>query len=40
MRDADGGDAEDGDANRRDDKADHGDDRVAAGHLAEMYGED
>ena len=40
MRDADGGDAEDGDADRRDDKADHGDDRVAAGHLAEMYGED
>ena len=38
--DADGGDAEDGNANSRDDEADDRGDDIAAGHLAEVYGED
>ena len=38
--DADGGDAEDGDADRRDDKADDRRQGIAPRHLAEMDGED
>ena len=40
MRDADGGHAEDGDADGSDDKADDGGDDVPARQLAEMDGED
>ena len=40
MRDADGGHAEDGDADSSDDKADDGGDDVPARQLAEMDGED